>query len=277
MFYTFGLVWRASAAALCLCVLAPSPASSDTIAIGGTGTALGGMQIIANAYMTEHPETQVVIHPSLGSGGGIQALLQGAIDLALSARSLKENERAQGAREAEYALTPLVIATHPGRTASNITSDELASIYSGANTVWPDGTRIRLVLRPLEDTDTKILRKLSAPLAEAVDKSYSHPGMITSATDQDTAELIQSLPGAMGTLTLAQIRSEERRIRALALDGVEPTPATLASGAYALSKPLFLVTTGASSPTVQQFVSFVFSPVGQRLLSETGHLPLPRP
>lgn len=263
--------WSSGLAALA-CTVMTIPSMADTIAVGGTGAALGGMRMIAQAYMAERPETRVIVHPSLGSGGGIRALAEGAIDVAVSARPLKDKEQAVGIRQREYARTPLVVAVGTATHASDISRDDLAAIYRGDRTAWSDGTPIRVVLRPAEDTDTKLLKRSAASLDEALTTAINRPGMVIAATDQDSADKIEILPGAVGTSTLAQIITENRRLRPLALEGVDPTPENLAAGRYPLFKTLFLMTYDNPPAEVQGFVAFVLSPTGKDLLRKTGHL-----
>ncbi len=75
---------------------APSAGLAETLKIGGTGGALGTMQILGRAFEKQHAGVSVEILPSLGSGGGIKAVLAGAIDIGLSARRLKAKERDAG-------------------------------------------------------------------------------------------------------------------------------------------------------------------------------------
>lgn len=91
-------------------------AAPTTIRIGGSGDALATMQILGQAFNKTHPNVNVAIVPSLGSGGGIKAVLAGSIDLAISGRALKQAERAQGRRQLNmharrlYLLPPSAIA-----------------------------------------------------------------------------------------------------------------------------------------------------------------------
>ena len=76
------LIWLIGAA------VGPANAA-ETIKIGGTGSALGDMTRLAEAYMRANPDTKVVVLPSLGSAGGIKALRAGAIDIALTTDPLQ--------------------------------------------------------------------------------------------------------------------------------------------------------------------------------------------
>lgn len=253
-------------------LLAASPSDAGAVRIGGTGAALGGMKLLAEAFGARHPETRVEIVLGLGSSGGIKAVLAGAVDIAVAARPLREKEQAAGAKAQEYARTPFVFATQGDNAASEITLELVAKAYLGNLETWPDGTPIRVVLRPLADSDTEIVADLSPELGEAVRAAHKRQGLRIAATDQDSADAIEIAPGSLGTSTLALIRSERRAIKALALDGVEPTPASLRDGSYKLFKSFSVVTGAGVSSDAQEFVGFVFSPEGQRILTEAGHL-----
>ena len=70
---------------------------------------------------------------------------------------------------------------------------------------------------------------------------------------------------------MALILSENRALRPLTLDGVEPSIANGASGKYPIIKHFFFITQPAQSAAVQQFIAFVKSPEGKAILTQTGH------
>ncbi len=75
----------------------PVLAQAEEIKIGGTGGALATMQLLGDAYSKNHPETKIIVLPSLGSSGGIKAVLAGAIQVAVSSRPIKDSETSLGA------------------------------------------------------------------------------------------------------------------------------------------------------------------------------------
>lgn len=250
-----------------------APAAAK-IRIGGSGGALATMQIVADAFKKIPPYATVVVIPSLGSSGGTRAVLAGAIDLAVIGRPMKEAERRQGAIAITYARTPFVFASAASTRVSAITLRELVSIYSGDLTTWPDGQTLRLVLRPPEESDTVSTKSLSPAMHLAVEAAHARAGMTIEITDQDNARSLQSIPGALGTTTLAQIDSEKLALRPLALDGVIPSLQTLADGSYRYFKTFSLVSTPKASPLVRQFIAFVQSPAGQQILEKNGQSPV---
>ncbi len=242
-----------------------------SIRIGGTGSALGGIKAVAQAFEKRNPGIRVKVLPSLGSGGGIKALFSGAVDIALSARKLSEAEQSQGAIAIEYARTPFAFVTSERTGNVALSLDQVAAVYRGDKQRWPDGTPIRLVLRPETDVDTVFLRTLSPVMEKAVHHALRQEGMLTASTDQDNADLLGSIRGAFGACTIAQIESENRQLRPVMLDGVAPTLTNLASGAYPYSKTFFAIVWHAS-PASRHFLQYLQSAEGSAILKRTGHL-----
>jgi phosphate transport system substrate-binding protein len=247
-------------------------ARAEEIKIGGTGGALGAIQQLAEAYNESRSDTKAVIVPNLGSSGGIKAVISGAIQLGVSSRPLRESETSHGAKAIEYARTPFVFATS-GKTsgAPALTLQQVVEIYAGKMERWPDGTKIRLVLRPESDSDTEMLRKISPAMMKAEMLAQKRPGMLIGGTDHDAAEHLERLSGSIGTTTLALILSEKRSLKALKVNGVEPTAKSIADGTYPYYKPMLLVTGPKTPPSAQKFIEFVQSPTGRAILSSTGH------
>lgn len=255
-------------------VMAAAGAHADSIKIGGTGTGLGTMKLMAQEFKKSRPGAQLIVTPSLGSTGAIRAVLAGAVDIGISARPVTPEEKRQGASARAYAQTPFVIATGAKNKAAGLTLPQLVQIYSGEVTRWPDERPIRLVVRPDSDADTIAIRALSAEMNTAVTVALARKGLRIADTDQDNADALENLPGSLGTTTLTQIVAENRAIAALALDGVTPTLQSLATGRYRYSKTLHLITGRDASPLAKDFVAFIRSPAGQAILANTGNLVL---
>jgi phosphate transport system substrate-binding protein len=249
--------------------------AADTLRIGGTGAALGTMRLLGEAFRKTHPHAEVEVLPSLGSPGGIRAVLAGAIAVAVSSRPLKLEELSAGARQKQIGATPFVFAVAASTKVAALSSTELVEIYAGAKTRWPDGTPLRLVLRPRSGSESELLYGMSAEMKAAHLLAETRPGLLTTATDQENADALEKIPGALGVITFAQLVSEKRSLRALPIDGVAPSPEALRQGRYLVSVPLYLVTSGRSSPLARAFVDFARSGTGAAVLARNGYL-LPR-
>lgn len=252
-------------------ILVEAPVGAETIKIGGTGVALGAMQLLAETFQKAHPDAKVVIVPGLGSGGGKKALLGGAIDVAVTSKGGKAREKLEGAVAVLYGRSPFVFATAKKNPVSALTTKDIIEIWSGRMTTWPNGQRLRLILRPESDTDTDVLKSISPAMAESVKAALTRPGIKMAVTDNESADAIESTPGALGTSLLALIIAEKRSLKPLLLNGVEGTPKTIADGSYPYFRSLYLMTRRQPSDLARQFVSFVVSARGREILGQLGH------
>lgn len=248
-------------------------AAAAEVKLGGTGAALATMQALAGEALKLSPPLKVTLVPNLGTSGGIKALRAGAIDVALATHGASAEERAAGLTHREYARTPFVLAARRGADLP-LNAATIAEIYSGGRATWPDGTPFRLVLRQANDSDMTTLMALAPEVKSAVEIALKRPGMIVARTDQDAADRIASLPGGVGTTTLALLFSEKRPLDAMPLDGVKPSVKALENGSYRLAKSLYFVFRADSSEPVRRFLALISSEAGRRILRDNGQLPL---
>lgn len=268
--------WRRTPSLACalLALALCAAAHADTVRFGGTGSAIGTIKQLAQAYRKLDPSFQLDVVPNLGSGGGIKAVATGAIQLGAASRALKADEAAAGVRAIEYGRTAFVLATAKDGV-KGLTMREVADLYAGRQSRWADGQPVRLVLRPASDADSALLGSFAPEVKAAVDAALAREGMVMGMTDQEAVDAIERLPGGLGTASMALLLSEQRRARALEIDGVAPTPAHVASGRYPYLKTMYLVVRADAPASVMKFVDFVGSPLGQRVLAETGHVVVP--
>lgn len=266
----------------CLCIIcflfimAAPAAAQEVVRIGGTGAGLGTLKVIGVAFEKSHPGVKVIVLPSIGSGGAIKAAAQGALEIGISGRPLSKDETGLGLSALEFASTPFIPIVHSGVPRTGITTGEIVKIYSGEMTLWPNGERIRLVVRPASDVDTFIVRDISPEMRGAVDAALSRPGMLTGINDQQNVALVESTPGAFGFSTLSQVSTERPKVTMLSWNGVVPSVSALAKGVYPSSKRFFFVTKAPLPAAARTFLEFVRSEKGRKLLEQTGNLPFDR-
>lgn len=245
--------------------------ANERIRIGGTGGGLGTMKRLATVFEKENPGVVVDVLTSLGSSGGIKAVAAGAIDLAISSRPLKDKEKNFGLTIQPYAITAIAIVTGKPNTIKSISPGALANIFDGTTKTWPDGTPIRIVLRPVRDTDTKTIKQSIPELATAMDAASEIHGVATGLTDQDAADYLERIPGSLGFLGLSVIKGEGRRLSVIALDGISPSVEAIESGAYPARKTFYFSWKKSRPSAAQKFIDFVGSQTAKEILEETGH------
>ena len=248
-------------------------ARAEVIRVGGTGSGLGALRLIGDAFEKANPQHRIELAPALGSAGGLKALRAGQLQLAVSNNEPSADDRAAGLQGRRFATTPLALVTHAGVPAAAMTRERLAQLLTGQEARWPGGQAVRLVLRPLTDGDSKLLASLSPAVGAALRQAHARPGMVLAQTDSEAADYIERTPFALGLLAVGQVGSEQRKVNVLSLDGASATPAALQAGRYPLAKDLLLVMRSDASEAVRAFVGFVHdSPQALAILSRTGHV-----
>jgi phosphate transport system substrate-binding protein len=246
--------------------------ATDMITINGSGSALDMMKPMIAAFKKSNKNVQITMDKPLGSSGAVKALLAGALDLVFSSKPLKPEEIAKGAQLQLYGKTPLVIITEKNVRKANITTSELEDIYSGKSSAWPNREAIRLVMRPSEDVDSKIISTLSPSMATAIRAAHSRPGMLVAVTDPEAYTAITKTPGAIGASGLTSIITEKLQVTSMTLNGVTASPQTLSKGTYPLSKEISIVTTPKTSSAAQKLINFMHSPQGRSIAEKAGVL-----
>lgn len=251
------------------------PVEAEEIRIGGTGGGLAIITRLAAEYKRNHPAVTVKrtvtvkVLPSLGSAGGIKALTAGALDLAITAIPA---DKASGLVSMAFGRTPFVFATAKSRPLSGVTMREVEDLYSGRTSKWPDGSRSRVVLRPATEYDISLLKSMSPEMDRSISGALAREGMIIGVTDHDNADAIETVPGAVGAITLGQLLAEERKLKPLALNGIKPGLDTLANGSYSYSKSYYIITRPQPGPLVSSFLDFVRSATAKKILTGAGYL-----
>lgn len=262
-------------AALAILLFAVAPAQADMIKIGGTGAAMAAMRVLVQEFRKTRPDADIVVLPTIGSTGAVKGVQKGVVDLGISARPLKDNERSKGTVETEFARTLFTFVVSKSNPVAGFSESELIDIYSGRRTIWPDGSRIRLILRPSDDSDTVFLKtRFSPAMTTAVNEAEARPGMLFAPTDQEAARMLEQTPGALGVLSLGQIVAEQRTLKVLQLDGVTPSVKAAKDGSYRYYKVLYLLKSPDAKPLTREFASFVQSARGQALLGQLGFWPI---
>lgn len=265
---------RAIPALVAAALATPGPAArADPVGIrmGGTGMALAAMRRVGDRFTALHPGQALDILPSLGTSGGLRALLARAIDIGLLARPLTAQEAAQGLHARPYARTPIAIVSGPGTAATDITLTLFAAVLRGEVTTWPDGSRLRLVRREASDADWQLLASLSPEMERSVAIAIRRPGLVTVGTDQENAEALQAMAGSIGLVSIGQLRAEALRLRPLALDGVAADIAAVEAGRYTLSRTLHAAWLGDPPPAAAAFLDFLAGDQARAILHGLGY------
>jgi len=249
-----------------------SGSEQTRLIVGGTGSSLGFMRLLGTSFSTLHPEISVEVLPSLGTGGGIRALKNGAIDVAVAGRPLTEDEKT-GLQHSFLGSSPFVFAVHPTTPVEKITLSEIVNIYNGSLSTWTDDSRIRRFLRPANDADWKLMNSFSPELSKALKLAQKNAGIHLAITDNDAATYLENVQGSFGPSTLTMIVAEQRKVKILTFEGKQLEVGGGSRKQYPLMKRYFLLTRPDATPAVAQFIDYIHSTQARKILSQVAIIP----
>jgi phosphate transport system permease protein len=102
------------------------------------------------------------------------------------------------------------------------------------------------------------------------------PRTLSSEDDQVLVENIAARPTAIGFFGYAYYQNNANNLKLLPVDGVEPSEASVESGAYPLSRPLFVVTTQQIMQEKSQVAAFLhyYLANANQQMREIGYFPV---
>lgn len=295
---------RAAAAAVALAAgVAGCGGAGDT---GGAGTLRGRISIdgsstvapiteaIAEEFRIEQSRVEAPVATS-GTGGGFERFCKGEIDIADASRAIKDAEKqACAQRGVEYVelrigLDGLAIVTSAeNKFLRCLSLEQLALIFKeGGASRW-------------DEVDPELPAKKIAIFAPGTDSGTydffveevlgdpDDPASLEARSDYTASEndntLVQGIAGernSWGYFGFAYFKENESVLKAIAVAGedgtcVEPSDATVESGDYPLSRPLFIYVKKASlaRPEVREFVRFYLE-VTPEIIADVGYTAVP--
>ena len=240
-------------------------AITGTVATDGSTSMEKVIGALSESFMANNADATVTYNPT-GSGSGITAVQEGTCDIGLSSRALKDEEKAAGLKETVLAYDGIAIIVHPDNPVSDLTIEQSAQLYTGEITNWKDvgGNDAEVVL---------IGREAASGTRDGFEsitgtkEKCQYRQELTSTGDVITA--VSQNPDAIGYASLASIKDS---VKALNVDGVTPSEATVKDGSYKVQRPFVLVTVEgkALTPVAQAFFDYATSPDAAAIIAKAG-------
>jgi phosphate transport system substrate-binding protein len=269
-----GLAFAILACALAGSILSCRRGGRTGITLAGSTSVEPFAERLAELYMPEHPGTKVSVQGG-GSSAGIRAVTDHICQIGMSSRELKPEE--EGLREIPIAHDAIVLIVNKDNPVRGISLEQARGIFSGRVGNWkklggPD-RRITVITRE-EGSGTRASfeeKLMAAGMPKGTDGKPKPAAFAPDALVQDSngsvREIVASDPAAIGYISFGLV---DDRVRALALNGVEPDVRTIKSGRYPVVRNFLFLTSGPCDSATTAFIDFALSPEGQRALVEEG-------
>ena len=262
-------------AALGLSLFIPLTAgAAERIVIDGSTGVMPLAAALAKAFQERHPGIAFELGKGLGTKARLQALADGKIDIALASHGLDIAEVArQGMQVHEVARIAIVFGVNATVPVTNVTDRQICDVYSGA-TSWkalggPD-MPLEARTRPDSEVDAEVVRAKIGCL-----KSLRKPDSVkVMPRAGDMAKELAATSGSVGMTTMTVIEQSQGTIKAVSLNGVAPTAQNVERQVYPLVRPSYFVVKSPPAQSVADFVAFVRSPAGMRVIETNGAVPV---
>jgi len=209
-----------------------------------------------------------------GSSLGIKQVGEGIVDIGNSGRPLKPQEQEQyNLQSIPFAYDAIAIIVHPDNPVSNLSSDAIKKIYFGEIKNWKElgglDQTISIYDRN-EGSGTKsiFIKKLLKKETVVKRQLISNHDEMKIAVSWDK--------NGIGYMSLGHVN--KNKLKALLLDGIEPSLANTISGKYILSRKLYMNISADSSKVselTRRFTHYVTrSPETAIVIKNSGYLPL---
>jgi phosphate transport system substrate-binding protein len=267
-----------------LAILLPAAPARKMIQIKGSDTMVNLVQILAEEYMGKTPGSAIAVLGG-GSGTGITGLINQTCDIATHSREWKPKEIDQAWDKGVtpkffvVAVDGLSIVVNAKNPVEQLTMAQVGALYRGEIKNWKavGGSQNAVSLYGRQSNSGTYVFMQEFVLGN---KNYSTDMKEMNGNAQIIEGILQD-EGGVGYVGVGYLYDENHQIRkglkVLKISkepngtGFLPTDkSAVDSGAYPISRPLFMATNGKPKGDIAQFLTWIVGPEGQAIVEREG-------
>jgi len=253
-----------------------SAVSAEKLHIEGSTTVGPIADGFTEVFKDMYPDVTITVNKS-GSGTGAAALMDGRCDIATMSRFMKEQEFKNAIAKNVFpvahavAMDGVCIVVHPSNPINALSSEQVRDIYLGKMINWKQlgGPDIPIVVIS-RDTSSGTYETFESFIMKGQKMA---PSVEYVSTNPQAFARVEKTRGAISYVGYGFIQTG---VKALTLDGVEPSRQTILNGKYPASRPLFMFTNGypVLGSMTYKFVTFHLTEKGQEVIENKGFVAL---
>jgi phosphate transport system substrate-binding protein len=257
---------------------APNTVTSPTgtIRVTGSTTVLPITQAAADAFLKLNPKANIQVSGG-GSGVGVQAIGERMVDIGMSSRDVTSGEMT---KYPGLVITPValdgmtVIVNADNNPVNSLTLAQLQDIYNGTVANWKDvGGKDMAIVVIGRDSASGSRTFFTDTVMKG--KNYVKT-MFEKNSNGAIEQSVSQTPGAIGYTGLGFNDPTIRQLK-INVNGtlITPSVATVLDKSYPLSRYLYMITNGQPKGLARDYINFILSPDGQKIVQAQGFVPLP--
>jgi len=244
------------------------------LTITGSTTVLPVAAQAAELYMDSHPGVDVQVNGG-GSGVGVQAAGEGTAMIGMASRDLKPEEREKYPELVEHqiAIDGIAIITHKTNPISSLTLEQVKSIYNGNITNWREVGGADAAIVVIGRDSASGTREFFHE--KVMNKEDFVQNQLEKNSNGAVKQSVEQTPAAIGYVGLGYV-DDTVHVVPILVNGkpIVPSIASVKDGSYPIARPLNFLTNGEPSGIIADFIAFLSSPEGQKIVTEEGFVPL---
>lgn len=229
---------------------------------------------LSQAFKAKNPNALIDIQGG-GSGVGIKSAMDGVVDIGMSSRELKPEEK--NLKEYKIAIDGIAVIVNPANGVSDLSTEQIRKIYSGEITDWSEvggkAGKITVVTREEGSGTRGAFIELTGLEAEEGGKKVDKT-VVSAITQGSTGAVITTVAGDPNAIGFASYGSakDKTEIKLISVDGQAITEENLNSGSYKIARPFLMLTKEEPTGLAKDFLDFALSPEGQDIVAKHGYL-----
>lgn len=244
---------------------AKSNMETETITVAGSTAFQPFAEKLAEEFMGSHTGVRVNVQGG-GSAVGIQSAQAGVVQIGMADLVTLPRE-AEGLNSIVVARDAIVVIVHPDNKVSNLSLQQIQDIFSGKLNNWGqlggEKKSITIVSREEGSGTRDSFHNL------VLKGIHISPHALIQNSTGAVRQMVQGDSSAIGYITYGALSNE---VKAIAIDGIEASPQNIHAGKYGIIRPIFLLTKGELKGKASEFVNFILSPQGQKIIASDGLL-----
>lgn len=240
--------------------------------VAGSTTVLPIAEECARIFMERHPGDRIFVSGG-GSSHGVKAVSDGTMGIGTASRDLMDSEMEAHPDLVLHSIARdgIAIVVHPENPVEGLTMAELQGIYTGEITNWKDAGGVDhgiMVVSREEGSGTR--GYFEGAVMKSTGKEITDHAIIQDSNGK-IRTTVAGDEHSIGFLSLGYASSD---VKTVALDGVAPSTENVRSGEYAISRTLLMITKGEPDEDEQEFLDFVLSEDGQKIVADVHYIPV---
>jgi phosphate transport system substrate-binding protein len=236
------------------------------VTLAGSTSVMPFTEKLAERFMLDHPEITVDVQGG-GSSAGIQACMNKTVEIGMSSRELRGDERVL--RETVICHDGIGVVVNPNNPIRNITVEQIKGIYSGKIRNWKE---LGWIDREIDAVTREEGSGTRGAFEELIMRNINIDDRImVQDSNGSVKEVVATDPYAIGYISLGVVDS---KVSALSVDGVFASVQNIRKKTYRVVRPFLYLTQGEPPQAARLFIDFVLSREGQIILKKEGLVPV---